>query len=90
MSCTILYPLLLLLLSTACMSEVPQQENEVQAEGTEDRNVEERGALLVSGQFQPQFATGINSELAEMRSTVNSLKNRLQVAEEQLEQLRRN
>ncbi|XP_073704176.1 complement C1q tumor necrosis factor-related protein 3-like [Garra rufa] len=82
MSCTILYPLLFLLFSFACMSEVPQQENEVQ-------DVEERGVLLTSAEFQQHFLTGIHSELAELRSTVSSLKNRLQVTEEELKQLRR-
>lgn len=66
---TILYPLLLLLFSCDCMSEVPQQENEVQAEGSEHLNVEERGAPLTSGEFQQYFLTGIHSELAELRST---------------------
>lgn len=89
MSHTILYPLLLLLFSCDCMSEVPQQENEVQAEGTERMNVEERGAILASGEFQQYFLTGIHSELAELRSTVYFLKDRLQATEEELEQLKR-
>ncbi len=71
------------------MSEVLQQENEVQAEGTERLNVEDRGALLAFGEFQQYFLTGIHSELAELRSTVSSLKDRLQATEEELEQLRR-
>lgn len=83
MSRTILYPLLLLLFSSASRSEVPQ------AEGTEHLNVEERGALLASGEFEQHFLSGIHFELAELRSTVSSLKNRLQVTEEQLEQLKR-
>ncbi|XP_073704365.1 complement C1q subcomponent subunit B-like [Garra rufa] len=86
MSCTILYPLLLLLFSCDCIAEVQQEENEVQAEneGTEHLNVKKRSAG-----FTPQI-TGIQSELAQLKSTVSSLKNRLQITEEQLKQLRRN
>ncbi|KAK9979091.1 hypothetical protein ABG768_012538 [Culter alburnus] len=76
MSCTILYLLLLLLLSCAYMSEVQQEENEVQAESPE-----QRGAVLI---------TAIYTELTELKSTVNSLKNKLEDNEKQLEQLRRN
>ncbi|XP_048036236.1 complement C1q-like protein 2 [Megalobrama amblycephala] len=76
MSCTILYLLLLLLLSCAYMSEVQQEENKVQTESPE-----QRGAVLI---------TAIYTELTELKSTVSSLKNKLEVTEEQLEQLRRN
>ncbi|KAK9979096.1 hypothetical protein ABG768_012541 [Culter alburnus] len=82
MSCTILYPLLLLLFSCACLSEVQQEENEVQTEGTEHLN-EEESAVLTSGEFQ-HFLPGIYAELAELRSTMRSLKYRLEVTEEQL------
>ncbi|XP_052386651.1 complement C1q-like protein 2 [Carassius gibelio] len=88
MSRTILY-LLLLLFSSASMSEVPQKEREVLAEGTEHLDAEERSALSASGEFEQHFLSGIYSELAELRSTVRSLRNRLQVTEEQLEQLKR-
>ncbi|XP_048018815.1 complement C1q-like protein 2 [Megalobrama amblycephala] len=82
MSCTILYPLLLLLFSCACMSEVQQEEKEVQTEGTERLN-EEESAVLTSAEFQ-HFLPGIYAELAELRSTMRSLKYRLEVTEEQL------
>ncbi|XP_051736551.1 complement C1q-like protein 2 [Ctenopharyngodon idella] len=97
MSCTILYPLLLLLFSCACIAEVQQEENEVQAESPERLNAEQRGAVLTSGECQQHFLTVIYTELTELKSTVSSLKNRLEVTEkqlevteEQLEQLRRN
>uniref|UniRef100_A0A673I8S0 Cerebellin 7 n=1 Tax=Sinocyclocheilus rhinocerous TaxID=307959 RepID=A0A673I8S0_9TELE len=89
MSCTILYPLLLLLFSCATLSEVQQKEKEEQAEGTERLNVEESSVLLAFGEFQPHIFTWIQSELAELKSTVSCLKNTLQVTEEQLEQLKR-
>ncbi|XP_056097126.1 complement C1q tumor necrosis factor-related protein 6-like isoform X2 [Rhinichthys klamathensis goyatoka] len=41
-------------------------------------------------EVQKDVLTGIQSELAELKSTVSSLKNRLQVTEEQLQQLREN
>ncbi|ROL44151.1 Complement C1q-like protein 2 [Anabarilius grahami] len=87
MSCTILYPLLLLLFCCACLSEVQQEEKAVQAERL---NVEQRGAVLTPGECQQHFLTAIYSELAELKSTVNSLKNKLEDTEKQLEQLRRN
>ncbi|KAK9979092.1 hypothetical protein ABG768_012537 [Culter alburnus] len=94
MSCTILYPLLLLLFSCACMSEVQQEEKAVQAESL---NVEQKSAVLTPGECQQHFFTAIISELTELKSTVNSLKNKLEDnekqlknTEEQLEQLRRN
>ncbi|XP_073704299.1 complement C1q-like protein 2 [Garra rufa] len=59
MSCIILYPLLLLLFSSATLSEVQQKERGVQANGTQRLN------------------------------ELGSLKNRLQVKEEQLGQLKR-
>ncbi|XP_059420237.1 complement C1q-like protein 2 [Carassius carassius] len=40
--------------------------------------------------IQPDILTGIQSELEELKSTVSSLKNKLQVTEDQLKQLRRN
>uniref|UniRef100_A0A672KBB8 Cerebellin 7 n=1 Tax=Sinocyclocheilus grahami TaxID=75366 RepID=A0A672KBB8_SINGR len=89
MSCTILYPLLLLLFSCSTLSEVQQKEKEEQAEGTERLKVEESSVLLAFGEFQPQIFTWIQSELAELKSTVSCLKNTLQVTEEQLEQLKR-
>ncbi|XP_067308553.1 complement C1q-like protein 2 [Pseudorasbora parva] len=84
MSCTIFYPLLLLLFSCACMSEVQQEENGVQTERTEQLNVEDSGAGLTSDELQQRFLTGIKTELAELRYTVRSLKDRLEVTEEQL------
>ncbi|XP_067218405.1 cerebellin-3-like [Chanodichthys erythropterus] len=97
MSCTILYPLLLLLYSCACMSEVQQEEKAVQTERTEHLNVEQKSAVLTPGECQQHFFTAIISELTELKSTVNSLKNKLEDnekqlknTEEQLEQLRRN
>lgn len=89
MSCTILYPLLLLLFSCATLSEVQQKEKGVQAEVTEHLNVKESSALLAFGEFQPHIFTWIQSELAELKSTTSCLKNTLQVTEEQLEQLKR-
>lgn len=89
MSCTILYPLLLLLFSCACMPEVQREEKEVQTDSTGHLNEEVRGAVSTSGEFQQICLTSIHSELAELKSTVNSLKNKLEVTEEQLEQLRR-
>ncbi|XP_073704370.1 complement C1q-like protein 2 [Garra rufa] len=89
MSCIILYPLLLLLFSSATLSEVQQKESGVQANETECLNVtglKETSARLAS-EFQHIF-TWIDTELTELRSTVSSLKNRLQVTEEQLEQLK--
>ncbi|KAK9979094.1 hypothetical protein ABG768_012539 [Culter alburnus] len=41
-------------------------------------------------EVQTNVLTAIYSELAELKSTVSSLKNRLQVTEEQLQQLRKN
>ncbi|XP_048036240.1 complement C1q-like protein 2 [Megalobrama amblycephala] len=64
------------------MSEVQQEEKEVQ---TEHLNVEQRGAVLTPGEFQPHFLTAIYSELTELKSTVNSLKNKLEDTEKQLE-----
>ncbi|XP_048038217.1 complement C1q-like protein 2 [Megalobrama amblycephala] len=94
MSCTILYPLLLLLFSCACLSEVQQEEKAVQ---TERLNVEQKGAVLTPAECQQHFFTAIVSEVAELKSTVNLLKNKLEDnekqlknTEEQLEQLRRN
>ncbi|RXN03423.1 complement C1q tumor necrosis factor-related 6-like protein [Labeo rohita] len=87
MSCTILYPLLLLLFTSATLSEVQQKEKEVQAKKTEHLTTEESSALLASGDFQHIF-TWIHSELVELRSTVRTLKNTLQVTEEKLEQLK--
>lgn len=87
---TILYPLLLLLFSCDCIAEVQQEENEVQAEETEHLNVKKRSAVLTPGEFQPHIITGIQSELAQLKSTVSSLKNRLQITEEVLKELRRN
>ncbi len=55
---------------------------------TEHSRVEEKGAVLSSGEFQQHFLTGIHSELAELRLTVSSLKDRLHATEEQLEQLK--
>uniref|UniRef100_A0A8C1J8M0 Cerebellin 7 n=1 Tax=Cyprinus carpio TaxID=7962 RepID=A0A8C1J8M0_CYPCA len=89
MSCTILYPLLLLLFSCATLSEVQQKEKGVQAEVTEHLNVKESSALLAFGEFQPHIFTWIQSELAALKSTTSCLKNTLQVIEEQLEQLKR-
>lgn len=89
MSCTILYPLLLLLFSCATLSEVQQKEKGVQAEVTEHLNVKENSDLLAFGEFQPHIFTWIQSELAELKSTTSCLKNTLQVTEEQLEQLKR-
>ncbi|CAM4589520.1 unnamed protein product [Leuciscus chuanchicus] len=40
-------------------------------------------------EVQKEVLTGIQSELAELKSTVSSLKNRLEVTEEQLQQLRK-
>lgn len=84
MSCTILYPLLLLVIVCHCTSEVQQEEKGLQTDGTEHLNVEESGAGLTSGEFQQPFLTGIHTELAELRSSVRSLKNRLEVTEEHL------
>ncbi|KAG1934931.1 complement C1q-like protein 2 [Pimephales promelas] len=84
MSSTILYPLLLLAVICHCMSEVPQEEKGLQNDRTEHLNVEDSGAGLTSAEFQQRFLTGIHSELAELRSTVRSLKNRLEVTEEHL------
>ncbi|XDV27796.1 hypothetical protein PO909_031278, partial [Leuciscus waleckii] len=47
-------------------------------------NVEESSAGSTSGEFQQHFLTGIQSQLAELRSTVRSLRNRLEVTEEHL------
>ncbi|XP_048036235.1 complement C1q-like protein 2 [Megalobrama amblycephala] len=85
MSCTILYPLLLLLFSCGCMSEVQQEEKAVQAERTERLNVEQRGAVLTPGECQQHFLTVIYTELTELKSTVCSLKNKLEDTEKQLE-----
>lgn len=41
-------------------------------------------------EVQKEVLTGMQSELAELKSTVSSLKNRLQVTEEQLHHLRKN
>lgn len=84
MSCTILYPLLLLVIICPCMSEVQQEEKGLQTDMTEHLNVEESGAGSTSVEFQQHFLTGIQSELAELRYTVRSLKNRLEVTEEHL------
>ncbi|KAI2646595.1 Complement C1q-like protein 2 [Labeo rohita] len=85
MSCTILYLLLLLLFSSACMSEVPsQEESGVQAKGTEHLKVEDSCTGLTFREFQQHILTGLHTELAELRSTVKSLKNKLEVTEEQL------
>ncbi|XDV27751.1 hypothetical protein PO909_031237 [Leuciscus waleckii] len=67
MSCTILYPLLLLVIICPCMSEVQQEEKGLQTDRTEHLNVE-----------------WIQSQLAELRSTVRSLQNRVEVTEEHL------
>ncbi|XP_016349803.1 collagen alpha-1(VIII) chain-like [Sinocyclocheilus anshuiensis] len=75
----ILYSLLLLLFSC-----------DLRAEGTEHLNVKKRRAVSTPGEFQTHILTGIQSELAELKSTVSSLKTKLQVTEEQLKQLRRN
>ncbi|KAK2900677.1 hypothetical protein Q8A67_008792 [Cirrhinus molitorella] len=90
MSCAILYPLLLLLFSCDCIAEIRQEENEVWAKGTENLNVKKRNAVLTPGGFQTHIITGIQSELAQLKSTVSSLTNRLQITEEQLKQFRRN
>ncbi|RXN37818.1 complement C1q tumor necrosis factor-related 6-like protein [Labeo rohita] len=74
----------------ACMPEVQKEEKEVQTDSTEHLNVEERGVVLASGAFLQTFLTSLQSELAELRSTVSSLKDRLKITEEQLEQLKRN
>jgi len=84
MSSTILYPLLLLAVICHCMSEVPQEEKGLQNDTTEHLNVEDSGAGLTFAEFQQHVLTGIHSELAELRSTVRSLKNRLEVTEEHL------
>ncbi|XP_016101794.1 collagen alpha-1(VIII) chain-like [Sinocyclocheilus grahami] len=86
----ILYSLLLLLFSCDCIAEVQQEGNEVRAEGTEHLNVKKRSAVSTPGEFQTHILIGIQSELAELKSTVSSLKTKLQVTEEQLKQLRRN
>ncbi|XP_050958061.1 complement C1q tumor necrosis factor-related protein 6 [Labeo rohita] len=74
----------------ACMPEVQKEEKEVQTDSTEHLNVEERGVVLASGAFLQTFLTSLQSELAELRSTVSSLKDRLKITEEQLEQFKRN
>ncbi|KAK2900678.1 hypothetical protein Q8A67_008793 [Cirrhinus molitorella] len=73
----------------ACTPEVQKDEKEVQTDSTGHLN-EERGAVLTSGVFLQTFLTSLHSELAELRSTVSSLKDRLKITEEQLEQLKRN
>ncbi|KAL0201205.1 hypothetical protein M9458_004392, partial [Cirrhinus mrigala] len=74
----------------ACMPEIQKDEKEVQTDSTEHLNVEEKGVVLTSGAFLQTFLTSLHSELAELRSTVSSLKDRLKITEEQLEQLKRN
>ncbi|KAL1263751.1 hypothetical protein QQF64_006490 [Cirrhinus molitorella] len=79
MSCTILF-LLMLLFSSGYISEVLQQESGVQ---TEHLNVEKSCTDLTSPEVQQHILTGLYTELAELRSTVKSLKNKLEVTEEQ-------
>ncbi|XP_050992819.1 adiponectin-like [Labeo rohita] len=58
MSCTILFPLLLLLFTSATLSEVQQKEKEVQAKKTEHLTIEESSALLAS-EYKVAFAASL-------------------------------
>ncbi|XP_073784847.1 complement C1q-like protein 2 [Danio rerio] len=54
MSCCVVYPLLFLLFSCVCMSEVQQQEHRNKTENTEHLDVEESDAALTSAEFQDE------------------------------------